>query len=1425
MIRRAGPLLLLATLLALLTAIVYVGHLARMTELEVAEAEAHRHESTKLANELRQSSDDLTRMARTYVVTGDPRYREYFHTIVAIRDGLAPRPVDYSGAFWDFVSATGEIPDLADEPVALEELLQRAGISADEINLLRRAKTESDELAQIEERAMNALEGRFPDAEGAYTATGEPDPALARDLLHGEEYHRAKAAIMEPIDDFYLLVESRTTTNIRRLRGRASGFRTLGSVLLIAAALIVALGVVFGLWQVVASRSIRISAAKVHAGATSALADDDSAFVAALPIVLAALTVSISIATLSWWIHHRIEQQLLEDLATDLTNVVHSNSESLNRWIEDRENEAHVWANQEEVRGHLRALLDAQDAGRALGSVTVQDSLGFLFRPLMDHRSYGGFLLVAPNGTILSSDREDLIGEPVGSRVAPEIVRGFSTGPQEAAVQLPTRSMSATSMNASVEPTMSVLAAIRDDNDRTLGVLALEIDPREGFSRIFQDSLFGETGESYAFNRSGELISESRFNDQLRSAGLLEAGQSSTLNIEVRDPGGNLVEGFRSTLPRSSRPLTRMAQSAIEGESGFDVEGYPDYRGVPVVGAWTWEVDEGYGVATEIDAAEALGRLDGSARLAVFGAASSVGLVLALTVVFLWTRVRMARTQMELRTLVERVQHQATELEGVRSVILRWGPDGAIRFINDFGCTHFGFSAEQLVGQNMLGTIVEETEEARRSIRQMIDEIADDPLSYETDESENRRSDGEILWTAWRNQPILDPDGTLKEILTIGIDITQRRRVEKQIEEQKKLLENTLESLTHPFYVVDAEDYSIKVANSAARRLGLSGEGTCHALTHRRDTPCDSAEHPCPMVEVKKTRQPTMVEHIHFDQDGNPRYVEVHGYPVFDSEGNVIQMIEYSLDITERKEMELELEGAKDAAEAANRAKSAFLANMSHELRTPMNAIIGYSEMLAEEAEDGGLDGMIPDLEKVSAAGKHLLALINDILDLSKIEAGRVDLYLERFELSQMLDEAVETVSPLVAKNDNRMVTDFGDDLGQIRADLTKLRQALFNLLSNAAKFTKRGTVTLKARRERHTKGDRIFLSVTDTGIGIATDNLEHVFEEFSQADDSTTRNFGGTGLGLSISRRFCQMMGGDITVSSKLGQGSTFTITLPTAVNALEAAKTMAEVDNRQERLIPNGIRPILIIDDDPDSRELLQRTLEVDGYVVVTSPSGEEGLDRARELSPALITLDVMMPGMDGWAVLQRLKADPMLAEIPVMMVTISGEKEMASTLGAVEHLTKPVDRDTLRRLAAQYAAPDGGGHALVVDDDESIRLLFRRALNDDGWTVAEAANGAEALARVGEHRPNIVLLDLMMPVMDGFDFLVEFRARTDCATTPVIVVTAKDLNDEDRSRLSGGVERIIEKGALTAVDLLEHVRSLVGHPGALASKGGSS
>jgi signal transduction histidine kinase/CheY-like chemotaxis protein len=510
----------------------------------------------------------------------------------------------------------------------------------------------------------------------------------------------------------------------------------------------------------------------------------------------------------------------------------------------------------------------------------------------------------------------------------------------------------------------------------------------------------------------------------------------------------------------------------------------------------------------------------------------------------------------------------------------------------------------------------------------------------------------------------------------------------------------------------------------------------------------------------------------------------------------------------ELRQRQRELEELTDEAQTANRAKSQFLANMSHELRTPMNAIIGYSEMLTDEAEDLDLPQFVPDLKKIRTAGKQLLALINDILDLSKIEAGKVELHFEEFDVREMISDVATISEPLAAKNSNTLVIEIED--GRMYSDLTRLRQILFNLLSNACKFTESGTVELLVTSEVAAGGDFMKFQVKDSGIGMTPEQVGRVFEAFAQADSSTTRKYGGTGLGLAITKKFCEMMDGTIQVESEIEKGTTFTVQLPKRSGQqkdqpLPLASTVAMAS------FPRGsIGHVLMIDDDPVIQDLMRSFLTREGYTVAVADSGPAGLVLARERKPDVITLDIAMPGMDGWSVLSELKNDPELSETPVIILTMMDNKTLGYALGATEYLMKPIDRERMSAVLRKYSRLKHEP-ILVVEDDSSTRDLLRSVLTKDGWSVQTAENGRDALEKVKKVIPGLVVLDLMMPEMDGFTFLEEFRKLPAAGKVPVVVLTAKDLTGEDRKRLNGHVEKIMAKGEGTE-SVLRKIRELV-------------
>ncbi|MBX3652038.1 MAG: response regulator [Burkholderiales bacterium] len=492
--------------------------------------------------------------------------------------------------------------------------------------------------------------------------------------------------------------------------------------------------------------------------------------------------------------------------------------------------------------------------------------------------------------------------------------------------------------------------------------------------------------------------------------------------------------------------------------------------------------------------------------------------------------------------------------------------------------------------------------------------------------------------------------------------------------------------------------------------------------------------------------------------------------------------------------------------EAANQLKSQFLANMSHELRTPLNAIIGVSEMLLEDARDLKRDDEIEPLERVLRAGRHLLELINDILDLSKIEAGKMDLHADTFPVALLVGDVVKTIEMLAGRNGNSIVLECPAGIGSMHADQIRVRQVLLNLMSNANKFTKNGTVSVTVRRETREGRDWIAVAVADTGIGMTPEQLSRLFNDFVQADASTTRKYGGTGLGLAISRRLCQMMGGEITVTSESGKGSTFLMNLPAESGAAPVAVTARPAAVQPAGETPRG-SVILVIDDDQSVLDLTERFLTRKGFKVVTASDGHEGLRLARELHPAAITLDVLMPQLDGWTVLAAIKGDPELADIPVILMTIIDDRTRGYALGATEYLIKPVNREKLTAVL-RAACGTAGRKVLVIDDDDFMRNGVCQSLRRDGWEVSEAANGRLGIESLGQSRPDVIMLDLMMPEMNGFEFLVEMRGKPEWRDIPVLVVTAKDLTAEERAQLNGHVERVLDKGSAELAELLGEI-----------------
>jgi len=914
--------------------------------------------------------------------------------------------------------------------------------------------------------------------------------------------------------------------------------------------------------------------------------ESDNTRIAMIPIyrlIVITILAAFLLAITSWWAIVAIKSEIQKEMGKSLVTVLDTTHQAINSWTKEHRAATQIWANSPELTLLTEELLAIQErGGESLISTPVQSTVNNWLSPVYSGKRYQGFFIIGPDNINLASTRNSNIGVTNLLTQQQNILEKLWSG--ETAISLPQYSdvplPDSKGIMREVIPTMFVGAPIRNKKGNIIAILTFRINPAADFTEIFQRGRIGVSGETYAFNKHGLLISESRFDEQLSSIGLIDQDAHGILNVAIRDPGTNLVTGKNSLSSKIQQPLTFMAKSAATGESGINLEGYRDYRGVPVIGAWTWDNDLGFGFTTEIDVAEAYDVL-GLIRIVIITITIiSIGLLIGLAVIFLWNRNRIAQIN-----------------EGL----------------------------------------------------------------------------------------------------------------------EKRVAERT-------------------------RKL--------------------------------------------------------------------------SAEVARRKQIEGQLKVAKEAAEAANVAKSKFLANMSHELRTPLNAIIGYSEMLQEEAEELEQETFSSDLQKIRGAGRHLLGLINDILDLSKIEAGRVELLVEPFSVADLINEVTDTAQPLMEKRDNTLEVVSDGELGEMEGDLVKVRQVLFNLLSNAAKFTEHGNITLETSRETIDDRDWLVFAVSDTGIGINSEQLGRVFEEFSQADRTTARQYGGTGLGLTISRKLCQMMHGDISVKTVPGEGSTFTVRVPAQLRE-ESREEESELTGSLEQYDASTEQGplVLVIDDELHARELMTRHLRKAGFQVALAANGREGLELAKQLNPMAITLDVLMPVMDGWEVFQALKADPDLAEIPVVMCTIVDDEQHGFSLGVADYLTKPIDPKRLQRVLNQLC-PGGDCCVLVVEDDSVQRQLICRELQSGGWQVFEAEHGKVALEQLRDRTIDIILLDLEMPEMDGFEFVEAMQKNPAWRKIPIVVLTGKDLTSADWSRLNGYVETIVAKGDQGLQDAIRNIQKVLRH-----------
>jgi len=1415
--KKAILILLILMLLALIGAALYTFSLYVANNEAVAEAKERRLESLRLVDHLRQTSDDLTRMARTYAVTGEQRFEDYFNQILAIRNGEAPRPVGYGEIYWDHVAATGRKPREDGEAIALVALMERAGFAPDELDLLGEAKRRSDRLAALEKKAMNAVKGLFQDRSGSYNLRGEPDLALAREVLHGNEYHRTKAEIMALVERVSRQVDVRTGRDVEDLKHSGAELVQVASLLGLGGLLVVGLLLLLAaIWMRPAQEASERESVIARDSAVFMRRMIGTALVKSWPLFLMAVLVAALIAGLQWRNMLRLERTQLQDLEASLTTVLDSTNKAVRIYLQGLEEDARIWAQHTDVQQLIATL---NTGGRDLDALRqenfeLEEQLGHL----LQERDFEGFLVVRSDGLITASSSPVLRGKRLRDQAALALVRRSMEGPDFSAVALPHSSADAGQRILGRRPQLMVAAGAVNKEQEAVGSLILLVDPEKQLTEILQRGRIGISGESYAFNDAGELISESRFDDDLREIGLVAPGERGILNIEIRDPGGNMTEGFHPTLERDRQPLTLMAASAIAGDNDSNLAGYNDYRGVPVVGAWIWNADYGFGVTTEMDVNEGYTTIEKIHQQVVSTILFSVALLLALTGIFVWGRIRTAMAHEQLSASEQRVRSIIdTAVDGIIVI----DESGTIQEFSPAAERMFGYARDEVVGGNVNRLVPEDFR--GRHDRGLGDYLSggEPKILGKQLEMVGLRKDGQVF-------PM---DLSVAEAIVAnarfftGIvrDIRERKASERKIKESEREFRTMVATIPGTVYrcLPDEQRNMLYLSPEVERLSGYppedflqNAERSFTGIIHEKDRQYVGEA----VAGAVSRREPYSLEYRLLSADGDQRHVYERGQAVYDSEGAPESLIGTILDITARKQMERDLAKSKETAEAATKAKSDFLANMSHEIRTPMNAIIGLSELcLRTELNPKQQDY----LHKVHASAGSLLGIINDILDFSKIEAGKLDMESIPFDLDQVLDNLATVISVKTEEKGLELLFSRAPDVPpRLVGDPLRLGQVLTNLANNAVKFTDEGDIMVAIEvADRDDDATILRFAVRDTGIGMNEEQVARLFQSFSQADTSTTRKYGGTGLGLAISKQLVEMMDGRIWVESEPGVGSTF---------AFEVRLGIGEERTSLSSMMSTDLKDlhVLVVDDNPHARTIFTDYLEQFSFRVVAVPNAQKALDLLKEQSGKdpfrLVLMDFRMPGMDGLTATRHIKTDLGLRIIPkVILVTAHNQTEVAEAgdVGLLDNiLSKPVNPSLLldvimeafghevtgaarkgrhiQALDADELRPIQGARILLVEDNLINQQVATELLEQARFRIEVANHGAEALEMLAERAYDCVLMDVQMPVMDGYETTRRIRAQERFSELPVLAMTANAMAEDREEAKAVGMNDHIAK-----------------------------